>query len=106
MSQRLTVVLDDDALYGRLKLRALADGTSAKAVIEQSLREYLDGGRPTKAWDWDDYDEWQDEVQAINDTLPGTLTDYSNVKKHLYGGEFARPALKLLAEEPATYGAH
>lgn len=104
MSQRLTVVLDDEALYGRLKLRALADGVSAKAVIEQSLRDYLDGGRPTKAWDWDDFDEWQEEIREINGTLPATPTDYSNVKKHLYGDE-SRPALKLLAEERTPYGA-
>ncbi len=105
MSQRLTVVLDDEELYKELKLRALADGVPAKDVIESSLREYLSGGRLTKVWNWDEFDSWQDEIEDLNAALPPGMTDYSDVKQHLYA-EVRRPErLRMLAEEPSTYGA-
>ncbi|MGD9934559.1 MAG: hypothetical protein AB7T37_12700 [Dehalococcoidia bacterium] len=113
MSARLTVVLDDEDLYRRAKIRAAEQGITLKSIIESALEGFLgegdlpaSGAAPAAAieWDWDAYDRWQALVEEIDAELgPGPL-DLSSVKEQLYGAE-ARPRLPMLAEERAPYGA-
>src|SRR3990172_6218367 len=93
MSARLTVVLDDEELYRRLKVKAALDGVPMKELIERGLRLVVDmGAAPAaeaKAFDWDDYEsmlkrlEDQDEALGLDEAaLPEDLSD---IKRHLYG---------------------
>lgn len=99
MSARLTVVFDDEALYRDVKVFAAENGMAVKAVVEAALRRYLanpSAGEPKEiVWDWDAYDEWQREVDAMilkNGVTPPT--DLSDIKHHLYGA----PPQRALAE--------
>ena len=95
MSARLTVVLDDEELYRRLKVKAAQDGVPMKDLIERGLRSVLEGAAPpagpAKAFDWDAYEamlarlEEQDAAQ-------------------LYGYP-ERTRRWTAAEEPAQYDA-
>lgn len=114
MSARLTVVLDDEDLYRRAKVRAAEQGITLKSIIESALERFLGEGElvaePAAGaassvieWDWDAYDRWQAVVEEIDAELgPGPI-DLSSVKEHLYG-EPPRPRLLMLAEERAPYG--
>lgn len=114
MSARLTVVLDDEGLYRRAKVRAAEQGITLKSIIEVALQRFLGEGAAEPgaageepaaaiAWDWDAYDRWQALVEEINDELgPGPI-DLSNVKQYVYG-EPAPPRLLMFAEEIAPYG--
>ena len=90
MPERLTVVFEDEGLYRRLKMRAAADGTPIKRLIEEALRDYLgpeESGE--KTFDWDAFDQWQDEVEDLNEAAePVPL----------------RRPLAGLAEERSKYG--
>ena len=113
MSARLTVVLDDEDLYRRLKVRAAQDGVSMKELVEAGLRQVLgETGRPErekKLFDWDRYEalleKFRQEDEELGDEAlyPANLSD---VKQHLYGhpGAAHRRALRL-AEEPADQDA-
>lgn len=114
MSARLTVVLADEELYRRLKVKAALDGVPMKDLIERGLRLVLEAGATPRAeptaFDWDDYEamlkrlEEQDEVLGTaREALPDDLSD---IKRHLYGYPpgAGRPGFRA-AEEPAQYDA-
>jgi hypothetical protein len=114
MSARLTVVLDDEELYRRLKVKAAQDGVPMKDLIERGLHLVLEpAGTPAveaKAFDWEEYEAMLerlregDEALGIEaDSLPADLSD---IKRHLYGYSRAggRPQ-HVAAEEPAQYDA-
>ena len=68
MSERLTVVFDDDTLYRRLKVLAAENHVPLKRVVEDAVRAYLGPELPVpKAFDWDVYDRWQAEVEQLNE---------------------------------------
>lgn len=114
MSARLTVVLDDEELYRRLKVKAALDGVPMKELIERGLRLVVDAGTGpaagAKAFDWDEYEamlerlEEQDHALGLDsEALPEDLSD---IKRHLYGyGQGGRPLRHRAAEEPAQYDA-
>lgn len=91
MPERLTVVFEDEALYRRLKVRAAAGSVPLKRLIEDAVREYLGPEEEQEqAFDWDAFDRWQAEVDAIGrDVTPIPL----------------RPEFAALAEEKAEYNA-
>lgn len=110
MSARLTVVLDDEELYRRLKVKAAQDGVPMKELIERGLRSVLEGvgtpAAPPKAFDWDAYEAMLarlEEQDAALDLGPAELpADLSDVKRQLYG--YAGRARRwTAAEEPARY---
>ncbi|HML98751.1 MAG TPA: hypothetical protein PKD75_09750 [Tepidiformaceae bacterium] len=112
MSARLTVVLDDEELYRRLKVKAAQDGVPMKDLIERGLRSVLEGAAPpagpAKAFDWDAYEamlarlEEQDAALGLGaGALPADLSD---VKRQLYGYP-ERTRRWTAAEEPAQYDA-
>ena len=113
MSARLTVVLDDEDLYRRAKIRAAEEGITLKSIIESALRGFLGESESTAAadtapaaieWDWDAYDRWQALVEELDGEIGPGPVDLSNVKQQLYS-EPAKPRLLMLAEEQAPYGA-
>ncbi|MGI8925965.1 MAG: hypothetical protein ACR2HN_04875 [Tepidiformaceae bacterium] len=110
MTHRLTIVLDDAALYRRMKLRALEEGVPAKQVVVNALEAYLEGDAGHKPWDWAAFDAWQAEVEGRDAELGPGAVDLSDVKHHLYGydqrghGHSDRPGLRV-AEEAAEYDA-
>jgi len=114
MSARLTVVLDDEELYRRLKVKAAQDGVPMKDLIERGLRLVIEqAGSPAvaaKAFDWDEYEAMlerlREEDEALGIDPEGLPTDLSEIKHHLYG--YPKPAGRLpymAAEEPAQYDA-
>ena len=111
MSARLTVVLDDEELFRRLKVKAAEDGVPMKDLIERAIRLVV--GQPirsegaSKPFDWDAYEamlkriDEADQSAGIEESkLPDDLSD---IKKHLYGGENARQL--RVAESRADYSA-
>ena len=107
MAARLTVVLDDDEMYRRAKIRAVEEGVPLKVLIEEALRNYLEGAEhragPAIAWDWDEYDRWQEEVEQLGEELGDSVpADLSDIKHHLYGAPRRAP-VRLLAEERTPY---
>ncbi len=103
MSARFTVVFDDDSLYRDLKVRAVEEGVSLKALIERIVQDYLKpSGERRKLITPELLEEWFAEADAMDKELPDdTPTDLSDVKHHLYG--WPRRALRV-AEERADYG--
>ena len=102
MSARLTVVLEDEELYRKAKVRAVEDGVPLKALIEEALRRYVESNsvnEPVKEWDWDAYDRWQEEVERLGEELGDSVpTDLSDIKHHLYGAP-RLGRVRMLAEE-------
>lgn len=97
MSARLTVVLDDEDLYRRLKVKAAEDGVPMKDLVESGLRMVLNdapgASEPVaasggKEFSWERYEEmmrqWEEEDRKL-----GRAADYptnlSDIKHHLYG---------------------
>jgi plasmid stability protein len=111
MSARLTVVLDDEDLYRRLKVRAAEEHVSMKDLVEAGLRKVLSEGDATepaaKPFDWDRYEDLMAQFRA-EDEASGAKSEYpidlSDVKHHLYGYPKAseRGSLRV-AEEPGKY---
>jgi hypothetical protein len=94
MSDRLTVVFDDSDLYRRLKVFAAERREPLKDIIQAAVEDYLNGVAPRRttqerAWDWDEYWKWQEEIDRLGDEMEkaGEVlpTDLSDVKHHLYG---------------------
>jgi hypothetical protein len=89
MTARLTVVLEDESLYRKLKVRAAEEGVAMKDLIEGALKAYLGnqrkaGGR--KPFDWDAFHQFQRRVEAMDAENPEpSPTDLSDIKHHLYG---------------------
>ena len=115
MSARLTVVLDDEELYRKLKVKAAHDGVSMKQLVEDGLRMVLEAAAPeaqpnAKEFSWERYEAMleqfrkEDEALGIDDS--SYPTDLSDIKHHLYGYPKAaeRRALRI-AEEKASYDA-
>lgn len=116
MSARLTVVLDDEELYRRLKVKAAQDGTSMKDIVEAGLRLVLDvpaepdeASEVTKPFNWDRYESLLEEFRKEDEALgldPTSLpTDLSDVKHQLYGYPPRTPAGLRVAEERTEYTA-
>jgi hypothetical protein len=114
MSARLTVVLDDEELYRRLKVKAAQDGASMKDLVEEGLRRVLGDSSArageAKDFDWDRYEammeEWEAEDRALGIEPGDYPADLSDIKRHLYGHPSAseRRALRV-ADEKAPYSA-
>ena len=114
MSARLTVVLDDEELYRRLKVKAAQEGSSMKELVEEGLRRVL--GEPvaapqgTKPFDWERHEammkEWEDEDRRLGIEPGDYPDDLSDIKHHLYGypREGERRVLRV-AEEKSPYSA-
>lgn len=89
MTARLTVVLEDDSLYRKLKVRAAEEGIAMKELIESALKAYIEnvgGRRPRKPFDWDAFHEFQGRIEAMDAENPDPgPTDLSDIKHHLYG---------------------
>jgi hypothetical protein len=113
MSARLTVVLDDEELYRRLKVKAAQDGVPMKDLVEEGLRHVLGEKKAApepKHFDWDRYDalmeqfRLEDEALGIDET--SYPTDLSDIKHHLYGfpKQAERRAMRV-AEQRARYDA-
>ena len=108
MSARLTIVLDDEELYRRLKVRAAEDGVPMKDLIERGIRLVVgQPGRSTataKEFVWGAYEAMLERIDdaAANDG-DDAPTDLSDIKKHLYGRDTRRTL--LVAEERAEYSA-
>ena len=104
MSERMTVVFDDVALYRRLKIAAVERSVPVKRIIEDAVANYLgrEASEP-KAFDWEAFKRWQAEGDDLVETVPfDGIDDYSNVKKYLYNREEHR-SLAHFAEERAEY---
>lgn len=114
MSARLTVVLDDEELYRRLKVKAALDGVPMKDLIERGLRLVVDTGAApateARAFDWDEYEAMlqrlEDQDEALGLVSAALPEDLSDIKRHLYGWPDAhgRPR-HMVAEESAEYDA-
>lgn len=106
MSERLTVVFDDEELYRRLKVWAAERRLPIKRVVEDALREHL-GPAPEdldKPIDWEEFDRWQQEAERLDREAGGAYPiDLSAVKDQLYGRQ--EPGLRALAEERGVYDA-
>lgn len=111
MSARLTVVLDDEDLYRRLKVRAAEEHVSMKDLVEAGLRKVLEQSPATesggRAFDWERYEDLMAQFRAEDEASGGRPeypADLSDVKHHLYGYPKAseRGSLRV-AEEPAEY---
>lgn len=89
MTARLTVVLEDESLYRKLKVRAAEEGVAMKDLIESALKAYveqLEGKQPSKPFDWDAFEEFQRHIEEMDAKNPDPgLTDLSDIKHHLYG---------------------
>jgi len=116
MSARLTVVLDDEDLYRKLKVKAAHDGVPMKQLVEDGLRMVLDNAAPEaqpegKEFSWERYEammrQWEEEDRLMGRDGDDTPTDLSDIKHHLYGYPKAaeRRALRI-AEEKAGYDAN
>ena len=114
MSARLTVVLDDEELYRRLKVKAALDGVPMKELIERGLRLVVDTGAApaaeAKAFDWDDYESMlkrlEDQDEALGLDKAALPEDLSDIKRHLYGWPDGRGRPRhMVAEESAQYDA-
>jgi len=112
MSARLTVVLEDEELYRRLKVRAAEDGVTMKDLIEQGLRLVLGPERERvgagKAFDWDEYEAMLERLRAEDETCgsgEAAPDDLSDIKRHLYGWSEQRGGARQAAEERAEYDA-
>lgn len=114
MSARLTVVLDDEELYRRLKVKAALDGVPMKELIERGLRLVVDTGAApaaqAKAFDWDEYEAMlkrlEDQDEALGLDSAALPEDLSDIKLQLYGFPGAgRLWPHRAAEEPAEYDA-
>lgn len=106
MSERMTVVFDDSALFRRLKIAAAERAVPVKRIIEDAVASYLGPeAAQAKEFDWEAFEHWQAEGDALVESLPDDgVHDYSDVKKHLYERSSRRPLAKL-AEERAEYDA-
>lgn len=107
MSARLTVVLDDEDLYRRLKVKAADDGVAMKDLVEEGLRRVLgetEAAPEPKYFDWDKYEamleEFRKEDEALGIDPESYPTDLSDVKHHLYG--YPKRELRV-AEERSRY---
>lgn|SRR5690606_14281271 len=111
MSARLTIVLDDEDLYRRLKIKAAGDGVPMKDLIERGIRLVVGADAPAKApreFDWDAYEAMLERIDAA-DEAEGTpewaiSDDLSDIKRHLYG-HGSGPRHLQVAEERAEYSA-
>ncbi len=111
MSARLTIVLDDEDLYRRLKVKAAEDGVPMKDLIERGIRVVV--GQPARvadgarSFDWNAYEAMLERIDqadaAANVSSADLPDDLSDVKRHLYGLPGDR-TLKV-AEERAEYNA-
>ena len=95
MSERMTVVFDDDVVARRLRVWSAEHGVPMKQVIQDAVREYLGPDRSAvkrlgKPFDWAAYDSWQEEVHAITDRL-----EPENIMSR-------RPPIRMMAEEHFT----
>jgi hypothetical protein len=115
MSARLTVVLDDEDLYRKLKVKAAEDGVPMKDLVETGLRMVLDEAAPDaqpqgKEFNWERYEammeEFRKEDEALGVEESSYPTDLSDIKHHLYGYPKAaeRRAIRV-AEEKTAYDA-
>ncbi|MBI2764292.1 MAG: hypothetical protein HYX53_00105 [Chloroflexi bacterium] len=99
MSERLTVVFDDEDLYRRLKVTAARRGQPAKQLIEDAVRSYLGedlDSRPPKPFDWAQFEEWQSEVDALDaDAGDGAPANLSAITGHRYEVAEQGPALRI-----------
>lgn len=110
MSARLTIVLDDEELYRRLKVKAAEDGVPMKDLIQRGIRSVVGADAPARApraFDWDAYEAMLDRIDAADaasnvdpESIPDDLSD---IKRYLYGEH--RPAYLQVAEERAEYSA-
>ncbi len=116
MSARLTVVLDDEDMYRRLKVKAAQDGVSMKDLVESGLRLVLGLPRAAdsavgapKPFDWNRYEALLEEFRQEDDALgldPTAFpTNLSDVKHQLYGYPPRDPAARRVAEERSEYDA-
>jgi hypothetical protein len=112
MSARLTVVLDDEDLYRRLKVKAALDGVPMKELIERGLRLVVETGAApgteAKAFDWDEYEAMlerlEEQDRALGLETASLPEDLSDIKRYLYGTvEADRPRPHMAAEESAPY---
>ena len=89
MAARLTVVLEDESLYRKLKVRAAEEGVAMKDLIESALKAYIepgDGKRARKPFDWDAFEAFQRHIEERDAKNPDPgPTDLSDIKHHLYG---------------------
>jgi hypothetical protein len=115
MSARLTVVLDDEELYRKLKVKAAHDGVPMKQLVEDGLRMVLDAAVPQaqaegREFSWERYEamleQFRKEDEALGIAESSYPTDLSDIKHHLYGYPKTadRRALRI-AEEKASYDA-
>ena len=106
MSERMTVVFDDTALFRRLKVAAAERAVPVKRIIEDAVASYLGPeASQAKAFDWNAFERWQAEGDELSASLADDgVRDYSDVKLHLYGRSRERP-LARLAEESTEYDA-
>lgn len=121
MSARLTVVLDDEELYRKLKVKAARDGVPMKQLVEDGLRMVLDhasseaseAGEPPrgKEFSWERYEamleQFRKEDEALGIAESSYPADLSDIKHYLYGFPKAaeRRALRI-AEEKSGYDAN
>lgn len=117
MSARLTVVLDDEELYRRLKVRAAEDGVAMKELVEAGLRIVLGSETDSrgetatgeKAFDWARYESmmeaWEAEDDELGPDAPRPI-NLSDVKHQLYGyPERDAGGVRRVAEERTPYDA-
>mgnify|MGYP001382286995 CR=1 FL=1 len=111
MSARMTIVLDDEDLYRRLKIKAAEDGVPMKDLIERGIRLIVGepgrGDTEGRAFDWAAYDAMLERIDqadaAAGSGLDALPEDLSDIKKHLYRKQDGR-ALRV-AEDRAEYNA-
>ncbi len=108
MSERLTVVFDDDTLYRRLKVLAAENHVPLKRVVEDAVRAYLGPELPEpKTFDWDVYDRWQAEVELLNDeaetkTIAGARILNLPISYRLESEQDLGP-VRIMGEEQTPY---
>ncbi|HMO97345.1 MAG TPA: hypothetical protein PKD27_14635 [Tepidiformaceae bacterium] len=111
MSARLTIVLDDEELYRRLKVKAAEDGVPMKDLVERGIRmvvgQAAKNTRRPAEFDWGAYEAMLNRLQTADaragialETLPHDLSD---IKKHLYGTHGGGGL--IAAEERVDYNA-
>lgn len=107
MSERLTVVFDDSALYRRLKVAAAERREPVKRIIEEAVAAYLGPEIAVpQAFDWAAFEAWQAEGDMLAADLPDDgVSDLSNVKRYLYEVSEHRPAVRRVAEGRTPYNA-
>ena len=113
MTARLTVVLEDESLYRKLKVRAAEEGVAMKQIIHDAVAAYLDGATATpesKYFDWDEFARFQERIEKLDAENPEpSPTDLSDIKHHLYGypkSTLDERAWRKLAEERTEYDSH